>query len=145
MDVALKPFSRRKHLLTKNELSFYEVLRSAMYDYVVFAKVQLADLIDANERHRDWEANFNRIRATNIDFVICDDDSKPVIAIEVDDKSPDRADRVARDADVDRLFQAVGFPLIRLPAQGTYDFEQVRKLVTAGLKPASVNEAIWRD
>jgi hypothetical protein len=144
MDVALKPFSRRKHLLTKNELSFYEVLRSAMYDYVVFAKVRLADLIDANERHRHWQANFSRICAKHIDFVICNDDSKPVIAIEVDDKSHERADRVARDSDVDRLFQAVGFPLIRMPMQTTYDFEQVRKLVTAGLKPIGVNEAIWR-
>jgi uncharacterized protein DUF2726 len=144
VDVALKPFSRRKHLLTKNELSFYEVLRSAMYDYVVFAKVQVADLINANERHRDWEPKFNQIRATNIDFVICDDDSKPVIAIEVDDKSPGQANRGARDADVDRLFQAVGFPLIRLPVQSTYDFEQVRKSVTAELKTAPINEAIWK-
>jgi len=143
MDVALKTFSRRKALLTKNELSFYEVLRSAMYDYVVFAKVRLADLIDADERHRKGQTN--EIRTKHIDFVICDDDSKPLIAIEVDDKSDDRSDRAARDPDVDRLFQAVGLQLIRVPAQSTYDFEQVRKLVTAGLKPTPVNEAIWRD
>src|SRR5215471_12491842 len=143
MDVALKTFSRRKALLTKNELSFYEVLRSAMYDYVVFAKVRLADLIDADERHRNGQTN--EIHTKHIDFVICDDDSKPVIAIEVDDKSDERSDRAARDPDVDRLFQAVGLQLIRVPAQSTYDFEQVRKLVTAGLKPTPVNEAIWRD
>jgi Protein of unknown function (DUF2726) len=65
VDVGLTPFYRREHLLTKNELCFYEVLRSAMYEYVVFAKVRLADLIEADERHRHWRANFNRI-AQNI-------------------------------------------------------------------------------
>lgn len=143
MDVAFKPFSRCERLLTKNELSFYEVLRSAMYDYVVFAKVRLADLIDADKRHRNGQADFSRILAKHIDFVVCDDDSKPVIAIEVDDKSHQRPDRTARDSDVDRLFQAIGFPLIRLPAQETYDFEEIRKLVTVGLKPVGINEAIW--
>jgi Protein of unknown function (DUF2726) len=66
-----------------------------------------------------------------------------VIAIKVDDKSHERPDRVARDSDVEQLFQATGFPLIRVPGQTTYDFEQVRKLITAGLKPIGVNEAIW--
>ena len=141
----MRPFSRRKHLLSKNELSFYEILRSAMYDYVVFAKVRLADLIEADEGHRHWQANFDRINAKHIDFVICDDESKPVVAIEVDDKSHDRADGGARDPEVDQLFQAVGFPLIRVPAQSTYDFAQIRKQITAGLKPVSVNQAIWRD
>jgi very-short-patch-repair endonuclease len=145
VDVALKPFSPRKRLLSKSELCFYEALRSAMYDHVVFAKVRLADLIDANKRHRSWQANFNRVCAKHIDFVVCDDNSQPVVAIELDDKSHARLDHATRDAGKDRLLQAAGLQLIRVPTQAAYDFEAIRKLVLDGRKPVDVNQAIWHD
>ena len=134
METGLRPYFRRKHLLTPTELSFYEVLRRVVYDYVVFAKVRLADLIDANERHQSWQANFNRIRSKHIDFVICDDDSRPLLAVELDDKSHERPDRVARDHDVDHLFDAVSFPLVRVPVEAEYDFDRLRALLVPALK-----------
>ena len=134
VESSLRPYFRHKHLLTPTELSFYEVLRRVVYDYVVFAKVRVADLIDANARHRSWQANFNRVCSKHIDFVICDDDSRPLLAVELDGNSHERPDRVARDDDVDGLFEAVSFPLLRVPAETEYDFDRLRALVVPVLK-----------
>jgi hypothetical protein len=52
MIVALRPFYRRRYLLTRTEKRFYDVLRLAVDGNKVMAKVRLADLVEADERHR---------------------------------------------------------------------------------------------
>ena len=69
------------------------MLREIFGDCVVLAKVRLADLIEANERHPQWQANFNRIRSKHVDFVLCDNWLRPLLAIELDDSSHKRIDR----------------------------------------------------
>lgn len=51
MDGALRPFFRRKCLLTKTEKDFYQVLRSVVDNHTVWTTVRLADLAGADKRH----------------------------------------------------------------------------------------------
>jgi len=134
MQSGLRPYFRRRYLLSAAERSFYDILRDIARNHVVFAKVRLADVIDADDRHKYWQANFNRVRAKHIDFVICDSLFRPKMAVELDDASHRRPDRRERDYVVDRLFEAVRLPLARFPARRRYDHDHIRRMLLAKLQ-----------
>lgn len=137
MDVALRPFFRRQYLLTRAEKSFYNILRKVVAPHSVHPKVRLADLVDADERHRLWQANFRRICSKHIDFVICDAALSPLIAVELDGSSHQRADRIARDCDVDRILEIASLPILRVPVRRTYDAKAIEKNILAKLRPGA--------
>ena len=132
--MTLKPYFRRRYLLTKSESRFYDILRRIVRDHVVFAKVRLADVVDADDRHRYWQANFNRVCSKHLDFLVCDSLFRPLIAIELDDPSHRRQDRRKRDDDVDRLLEAVSLPLLRVFVRKTYDSDLIARLLLMKLK-----------
>jgi len=134
MNVALRPFFRRKYLLTKAEKSFYEILRAAVAPHAVLAKVRLADLVEADERHLLRRSNFDHIKSKHIDFVICDRVLSPIIAVELDDSSHQRPDRIARDRDVNRILEIAALPLLRFPVRRTYNRAEIAKQLLAKLR-----------
>lgn len=136
MDIALRPFLRRKYLLTRAEKSFYNVLRKVVAPHAVLAKVRLADLVEADERHRLCVANFRRICSKHIDFVICDQALSPIIAVELDDLSHRLPERQARDRDVNRILEIASLPILRVPARRTYDGAEIERQLLAKLRPA---------
>lgn len=129
MFTPLRPYFRRGLLLSKAEQSFFEILRNVALDHIVFAKVRLADLVEADERHRYRQADFNRVRSKQIDFVICDLLFRPVVAIELDVKSHRLLHRRERDEMVDRLFEAVHLPLARFSVRSGYNRDDVRRVL----------------
>src|SRR2546421_3622531 len=135
MDIALRPFLRRKYLLTKAEKSFYEILRAVVAPHTVLAKVRLADLVEADERHLLRRSNFDHIKSRHIDFVICDRALSPIIAIELDDSSHQRPDRVARDRDVNRISEIAELPILRVAVRPAYTETDIAKQLLARLRP----------
>jgi Protein of unknown function (DUF2726) len=121
-------------LLTKSERSFYDILCALVCDHLVFAKVRLADLVDANEEHPYWQANFNRVCSKHIDFVVCDTELKPLVAVELDGSSHQRPDRQQRDHQVDRILELARLPLLRVFTRKTYDPDLIRRLLLAKLE-----------
>ena len=136
MDVALRPFFRRKYLLTPSEKRFYNVLRKVVAPHAVLAKVRLADLVEADERHLLRKSNFEHIKSRHIDFVICDAALSPLIAVELDDSSHQRPDRVARDREVNRILEIASLPILRVPVRRTYDGADIAKQLLAKLRTA---------
>ena len=64
----------------------------------------------------------NRIHMKHVDFLICaSDDMRPVLGIELDDKSHARKDRQERDTFVDSVFATAGLPILHVQAVGGYD------------------------
>jgi very-short-patch-repair endonuclease len=131
VDVAFKPFFRRKFLLSRAEKYFYGVLRRVVAPHSVLAKVRLADLVEADERHLLRQANFNRIKSKHIDFVICDAALCPIIAVELDDSSHQRPDRKARDRDVDQILKIASLPILRVPLRRAYDDDEIERQLLA--------------
>src|SRR6266576_5431038 len=104
-------------LLTPAEQLFYRSLDLAIAGRLqILCKVRLADLFqvaskDTKERHR----LFRKIAAKHIDFLLVEPGKlQPVIAIELDDASHNRADRTQRDRFLDELSGIVDFPLLRV-------------------------------
>lgn len=135
MYVALRPFAKRPYLLTKAEKSFFDVLSGIVGNHPIHAKVRLADLVDADRRHLLRKSNFDHIKSKHIDFVICDAASSPLIAIELDDSSHRRPDRVARDRDVNRILEIASLPLARVSVRRTYDGADIARQLLAKLPP----------
>ncbi|HYZ73078.1 MAG TPA: DUF2726 domain-containing protein, partial [Chthoniobacterales bacterium] len=104
-------------LLTPAEKIFYEQLDLVIDGRLqILCKVRLADLIEVESRQPE-ERNrvFRRIASKHIDFILAEPGTlAPMLAIELDDSSHERADRRERDEYLEELFQTVRFPLLRI-------------------------------
>jgi len=124
-------YKKRPYLLTQNELAFYKSLLPVANanKLIVCPKVRLADLIEPI-KGKNFQAGFNKIRSKHIDFVLCDPGNlKPVLALELDDRSHDRPDRQARDQFVDNALSGAGLPILH--TRSTNDLEKKIAQLTA--------------
>ncbi len=116
------PFRKKDYLLTKAERSFYEVTRMAVGDeWIIFAKVRMLDLVSLPRGTANAQAHRNRVQSKHVDFILCDPRTlSPVLVIELDDRSHERADRQDRDAFVDAVLRAAGLPVLHVAASSGY-------------------------
>jgi hypothetical protein len=122
------PFGLRDDFLSPAELSFFHVLRQVVADRaVICTKVNLADLFFVS-RPNENQGYRNKIDRKHADFVLCDTKTmRPLCAIELDDNSHSRRDRAERDHFVNEVFKTVGLPLLRIPAERTYNVVELRE------------------
>ncbi len=118
--------TRQEYLLTHGELAFYRVLIQSLSDaWIVFAKVRVRDVL---RYHNTVSArsDLNRISQKHVDFVICERwTTRIVAALELDDKTHARPDRIARDILLNDAFKAASVPLIRIKARSEYSAQIV--------------------
>src|SRR4051812_11506388 len=129
-EFAALPYAKTKHFFSAAERSFYEILRNLVPEHTVFAKVRLADLVNVRQGTSSWRSHFNRIDRKHVDFILCDTDLSPVVAIELDDRSHDDEDRQSRDRFVDQVLASVSLPIIRVRAKHGYQLEEVRRMLS---------------
>lgn len=129
-DLPSLPYKVRDRFLSAAEISFYHVLKLAVDDKATICpKVRLLDVFYVSQPHIN-KAYRNKIDRKHVDFLLCEPKTmKPLIAIELDDKSHRRADRVERDKFVDAVFEDAGLKLIRVRAQRTYNINDVSMLL----------------
>lgn len=123
------PYHLCEEFLTPAELNFFLNLKSAIAESAqIFAKVKLSDLFYA--KAGDFGENrsyMNRIDRKHIDFLLCNSKTlKPILGIELDDKSHQRADRQERDEFVNHVFQAAELPLIHISVQRGYSQNELK-------------------
>lgn len=84
----------------------------------VCPKVRLADLVEVKPTAlltvTDQQAALGRIAQKHLDFVVIDRTGRVSFAVEVDDRSHDRADRRARDQFVNDVCEMGGLALVRV-------------------------------
>ncbi|HEX7654570.1 MAG TPA: DUF2726 domain-containing protein [Verrucomicrobiae bacterium] len=117
------PFRLRDDFLSPAESSFYLVLKGVLGDRMVICpKVNLADLFFVSTGdHRKNRAIMNRVDRKHVDFLLCDPNTmRPLLGIELDDKSHDRADRKLRDELMGEVFSNAQLPLVRVPVKHGY-------------------------
>ena len=127
---ATSAYSRCGPLATPTELAFLNALEPALDpDQRAFMKVRLGDVV-APKRARNEKGHFaalNRVTAKHLDYVVCDRASTQVLyAIELNDKSHDRADRAQRDKFVLEAMASAGVPLIVFQAARSYSTASIR-------------------
>ena len=127
----------RDNFLTPAEAAFFAVLRDvAGGRWLIMSKVRLADLVDPPSG-REWQAAWNKISRKHVDFVLCDPDTvRPLVVLELDDRSHRRPDRIERDAFVDRVFADATLPILHIPVRRRYDPATLREMIQGTLAPA---------
>lgn len=129
-------YTKQNFLISRPEHEFFNILVELFSDqYHIFTQVHLPTIIDHKVPGQDWKPAFSHINGKSVDFVICDKTYiKPLLAIELDDKSHERQDRIERDSEVERMLQEAGMPLIRFENHGNFNTEEIRNRILEKLK-----------
>ena len=133
------PYRLRDDFLSPAEHRFFQVLLRAVTPWaVVCPKVRLGDIFLAQTPDRSaWLRARNRIEQKHVDFLLCDPQSmRPLLAVELNDRSHERADRKKRDRFVLGVFDAVSLPLVGIRVQGQYDVAELARFLRAKARTA---------
>ena len=128
----------RQHFLSPAELNFHRVLTGVVGDRLMICpKVSLGDLFYVKTSDRSARTTWrNQIDRKHVDFLLCDPQTvRPLLGIELDDRSHRRPDRVKRDHLVDRVFAAAGLPLYRVPVLRSYNTRELAAALREQLGP----------
>lgn len=125
------PFLIANSLLTNAELNFYKVLKNVIPEnQIICPKVRMQDVLwTKTYKIKDKQIFINKVNRKHFDFVICDKNTfKPLMAVELDDKSHEEEERKERDEFVDALFtKSLGFRVVHIPVRYNYDTIELQK------------------
>jgi hypothetical protein len=126
------PYHLRDDFLSRAELSFFLVLKKAVsHKALICTKVDLGDLFYVKSNNRSkYRSYTNKIDRKHVDYLLCDPKTvKPLLGIELDDKSHQKSERQARDKFVEKVFMAAKLPLVRIPVQRSYSILELESLL----------------
>lgn len=131
-------YKRKDFFMSRAEHECYDALIVAVGDkYYVFPQVHLPTLIDNKVVGQNWKGAFSHISQKSVDFVLCDKlYISPKLAIELDDKTHERQDRIDRDGIVERIFKDAGLPLLRLENRGRFNPTELLEKINTVLNNA---------
>lgn len=117
-----------RQVLSAPELQLHRRLVRALPQQIVLAQVQVSRVLDVRPGFDFHEWN-NRINRMSYDFVVCAPDGTVVAAIELDDSSHERADRIAADAKKDAATASAGVPMIRWHVRAIPDVRTIQATI----------------
>ena len=128
-------YEQRNFIMTRAEHECFDALIKAVGEtYHVFPQVHLPSIVNNKVVGQNWKAAFRHISQKSVDFVLCDKAYlAPKLAIELDDKSHERADRIDRDGEVERILADAGLPLLRLENHGSFDSADLKRRIDESL------------
>ena len=130
------PYHLVDEFISAAELNFFFNLKTAIGDSAqIFSKVKLSDLFYAKTGDFGKNRTYtNKIDRKHVDFLLCDPKTlKPILGIELDDKSHQRADRQERDDFVNHVFEATKLPLMHVSVQRSYSQSELKSKLSAYL------------
>lgn len=92
--------------------------------YYLFAQVRVADVIGVGgkEGSSSWWSLFRQISSKHVDFVFVERSTmRPVVAIELDDLSHNKPERIVRDKFLNKAFEQAGTKLVRYTTKQLFD------------------------
>ena len=129
-EIAELPYRMRDDFLSPAEQSFYFVLKNNVSEWAdVCPKVNLGDVFFATCKNFGQRQSYtNKINRKHVDFLLCDlKTAKPILGIELDDKSHNQKKRQDRDEFVEKVFEKAMLPLERFPVQRSYNKNEIIK------------------
>jgi len=136
--VSKSPYNYKKKdfLMSRAEHEFFDILVEVVGNqYHVFPQIHLSTILDNKVVGQNWRGAFRHIDEKSVDFVICDKAYiKPILAIELDDRTHEREDRKGRDGEVERILNESGLALLRFGNNGSFNKEEIKRLILEKLK-----------
>lgn len=122
-------YNKKRFLMTRAEADLYRKL-STIYGkyYMIVPQVRLSSLLNEKIRGQNWKAALAHINQKSVDFALLDRNTLEIkCAIECDDFTHNRSDRITRDSEVNRIFKEAGLPLFRLKNTLNKNCAQIKK------------------
>ena len=129
-------YRRKDFLMSRAEHELFDILVDVVGNqYYVFPQIHLPNILDNKIVGQNWRGSFRHIDEKSVDFVICDKAYiKPLLAIELDDRTHEQNDRKGRDKEVERILGEANMPLLRFENNRHFDKEEIKRLVFEKLK-----------
>ena len=129
-------YKKKDFLMSRAEHEFFNILVEVIGNqYYVFPQIHLSTILDNKIVGQNWRGAFRHIDEKSVDFVICDKAYiKPILAIELDDKTHEREDRKGRDGEVERILNESGLVLLRFGNNGSFNKEEIKRLILEKLR-----------
>lgn len=123
------PYSS-KPPLTAVERELYARLQAALPECVILPQVALSSFLHVTARN-NYGAWRNRIDRKSIDFLVCLKDELTIVAaVELDDSTHSRTDRMLADDTKTKALEAAGIKLIRWQARSLPTEQDIRRTFT---------------
>lgn len=124
-------YKRKDFLMSRAEHEIFDILVDITKDqYYVFPQIHLPTILDNKVVGQNWKGAFRHIDEKSVDFVVCDKAYiKPLLAIELDDRTHERDSRKIRDGEVERILSNANLPLLRFDNNGIFNKEEIKRLV----------------
>lgn len=120
-------YSAKNSPMSQSEQRFYKILLSAVRrQYVIFPQINFDKIFRHKHKGQSFKGARGSIKDYSVDFILCDPHLQIVCAIELDDKSHDKPDRIARDKAVNDLFNRARLPLVRISTSEPMNPEKLR-------------------
>ncbi|HJP81803.1 MAG TPA: DUF2726 domain-containing protein [Candidatus Saccharimonadales bacterium] len=105
----------KTQIMTNAEKMFYDKLLLTLgNDHYIVPQAHLSMFINHKIKGQNWKAAFSIINGKSVDYLIVEKTSqRPVLAIELDDYTHDRAERKRRDKIVEEILKKAEIPLQR--------------------------------
>lgn len=137
--IAVKPqykYFRKQFIMTKAENDFYQTLQQAIGSaYIIVPQAHLTLFLDHKVTGQNWKAARSVINRKSVDFLICNRSYyNPLVAIELDDASHNKGDRIQRDELVDAICRDANMPLVRFKWSYQYDSNSILSQLAPYLK-----------
>ena len=133
-------YAKKDFLMSKPEHEFFDVLVKVIMNnfgnnYYVFPQIHISTLVDWKSWGQNWKGAKGSIDRYSVDYVICDKNYiKPILAIELDDSSHEREDRIIRDEKIEGVLSEVGLPLLRFKNHGIFDEKEISDKIKTVIK-----------
>lgn len=99
-------------VLDKREVMLFQELKKQLPEgYHIFPKMRLADIMETTATGREFHGQFNRISKKHVDFLICNQNYKPVLAIELNGSSHQKIRTQRNDEFKKEVFKNIGLRL----------------------------------
>lgn len=129
-------YKRKDFLMSRPEHEFFDILMDVLEGQCyVFPQIHLPNILNNKIVGQNWRGSFRHIDEKSVDFVICDKKYiKPLLAIELDDRTHSQNNRKDRDKEVERILSEANMPLLRFGNNGHFNKEEIKRLVLEKLK-----------
>lgn len=125
-------YKKKLRIMNKTECAlFFELKKQISPNYYIFPNMRLADIVITTNNNSDYEARRKnqKIMPKHIDFMICDYNFMPIVAIELNGGYHNNPKQIASDLEKRRILDEAQLPLITINVGDNFN-EAVLKITS---------------
>lgn len=135
-------YGRQRHVMSAFEHETYKRLLAIFGDeYYIFPQMHLSSLFLGQVSRSRFMAALRHINQKSVDYAICSrEDTRPLVAIELDGWSHTLQKKRLRDTEVNRIAQEAGLPILHFTDIETLSPEELEARIRNAIAKGDTNQ-----